>query len=409
MNTFLSTRKTATSRTDNQTHKLLERGGFIQQTSSGVYSYTALGNRLLTSILDVVHNELRRINFQEVSLSTLQTEQLWKTSGRWKNLEGEMFVTESSVRDTQYAMAATSEEIATEFIKQHIDSYKDLQHSKSIYQISRKYRDDRARRGIVRTKEFRMKDAYSFHQNKTQLQETYSLTKQTYKNIFDRLDLEYVIVEADAGTIGGGHSEEFIALTEDGKETIEICEECDTAHKVESGTNNNTNTCDSCGETTNYRDGIEIGHIFQLGDKYTQSTAFDLTYTLEDGTEETVQMGCYGIGVDRLLHCLVDQHRSGSDSLDLTSSEATSMKNVIITTEEHLEVAKQIHEKLDSYNTILYTGDRHLGEQFSESDLIGADTKYIVANQYEETGQIEVESGATTKHLQLSDIEDTSK
>lgn len=400
MSVFLKTRKKADASIDNETYRLLDRAGFIDRTSSGVYSFTHLGVRLLESICEVVSDEMDAVG-RRVDLSSLQSREIWEKSGRWGNLEGEMFTVDG--RDSMYCLSATNEEVATEFMKSYIESYRDLEGSQVIYQISKKYRDDHANRGIVRTKEFYMKDAYSFHKSSTQLDEVYSDIRDVYHRVFDRLGIEYMTVSADTGTIGGSHSEEFIAISDDGKETLIDCDGCGVVRKVEGDRSSCEQVCQECGcESVRVTEGIEIGHIFKLGTKYSDS--HDLTYTTMSNEESVVHMGCYGIGVTRVLHCLIEQNSMGS-SIDLSNSEAGTFDNAILVSDGiDGDIIQQLEAELGYQDTLVYTTEYSLGEQFAETDLLGIETKYIFGNTYKNSGKIEIETADKTEYETVEGI-----
>ncbi|MFB6193018.1 MAG: aminoacyl--tRNA ligase-related protein [Candidatus Nanohaloarchaea archaeon] len=383
--------------------ELMVKAGLVKNFGSGTWSYTHLGKKVLDNIEEVVGREMNLVS-QEVKMHQLQTSEIWKQSGRWENFEGDEFFTLENRDGKDFTIAATHEEAATALAQDHINSYRDL--DLAFYQIGRKFRDDHARKGLLRAKEFIMKDAYSFHRNQEGLNRKYREFLEAYRRIFQQLGLEYSEVEADNGDMGGNRSHEFIAESEEGSDTCLKCvnKACNYGTKQM-----NEENCGECGSDLEKVNGIEIGHCFQLGDRYTQEDAIGLTYTTESGEEKEVLMASYGIGVSRLISAIIEQN---NDENGITwNATVSAYENAVIVARHEDEVrqkAEEIYNALSSETTLFYDDEQSVGEQFAEADLIGINRKIILGNNYLENGEIEIEhrNGDTRKVEGLEELKE---
>ena len=236
--TFIPTMKETPSDADIRSHQLLLRAGFIRQNTAGVYSFLPLAKRVLTKIETVIREEMEKAEAVEVLMPALQQAELWKETGRWDNYGSELFrLTDRHNRE--FALGPTHEEVITSLLRDDINSYKKL--PLTLYQIQTKFRDEaRPRFGLLRGREFIMKDAYSFHSTDESLEEKYQQMKQAYTNIFTRLGLNFRAVLADGGSIGGTDTHEFMALSEIGEDTIAFSDESSYAANIERAEVNQT-------------------------------------------------------------------------------------------------------------------------------------------------------------------------
>ncbi|PSP78933.1 proline--tRNA ligase [Halobacteriales archaeon QS_1_68_20] len=381
-NLFIPTTKEADSSADVVSAELAIRSGLVRQLGSGVYNFTPVGKRVFDKISEVTREEMRKRGAQEVKLPYLQYSDIWRKSGRYENFEGEMFTFEN--RDGQeMCLAPTHEEAMADLVRETVRSTNEL--PLNIFQIGRKYRDDHARNGLLRTKEFTMKDAYSFHASEESLDESYRNMRDAYISIFERLGVEFSIVSADTGVMGGSGSEEFQAPAEVGSDEINYCTEDDCRF----GTKDlEVRTCQECGSDLVNGNAIEIGHIFKLGTRY--SEPLDLTFDTET-SQENVIMGSYGLGVTRLIPTLIEQNYD--DGMVWPEAVAPFKYGIVPVryTGEVKEMADRIEESLD--DAILFDHDVTGGEKFAEADLMGVPYKVVLGNTYTEEGQIEVEDG----------------
>ena len=228
---FIPTLKESPADAEVVSHKLMVRAGMIRQVASGIYSSLPLGLRVLKKIEQIIREEMNRIGGQEVFLPSVQPAELWQESGRW-NFYGKELLRIKDRHDREFCYGPTHEEVITDIVRKEVKSYRQL--PLILYQIQTKFRDEvRPRFGIMRGREFMMKDAYSFHASEESTQKTYNDMAGTYTNIFSRCGLEFKMVEADSGTIGGNFSHEFAVLANSGEDQIGFCDSCDYASNLE--------------------------------------------------------------------------------------------------------------------------------------------------------------------------------
>ncbi|MFB6204557.1 MAG: aminoacyl--tRNA ligase-related protein [Candidatus Nanohaloarchaea archaeon] len=394
---FVTSSKQSRADTSCKSEELALRAGLVHSYGSGTFAFSHMGHRVLENIESVIHEEIDDIA-QEVRMNVLQNSDIWRKSGRWKNFEGDEFFHLENRDGKQFTIAATHEEAAVELARDYIRSYRDL--DLVFYQIGKKFRDDRARKGLLRTKEFLMKDAYSFHEDRDSLREKYDEFLSVYRNIFDRLGLDYSVVEADNGSMGGSRSHEFLAESEAGSDSYMKCRRC------EYGTRElEASRCESCGSELEEVSGIEIGHLFELGTRY--SEAMDLDFATADGEQENVLMASYGIGVTRLIAAIIEQNH---DSRGITWNQEVSAFEVSIVVARHedraREKAEQLYDRLSGEFDVLLYDQMSVGEQFAESDLLGIGRKLVIGNRYLETGEIELEDrSGDTREVEEEELE----
>ncbi|EOD00071.1 Prolyl-tRNA synthetase, bacterial type [Caldisalinibacter kiritimatiensis] len=224
---YMPTLRQVPSEAEIPSHKLLLRAGMIRKLVSGVYSYLPLGYRVIKKIEDIVREEMDAAGSQEVLMSAIQPAELWQESGRWYDFGPEMFRLEDR-HERQFCLGPTHEEIFTDLIRNELKSYKQL--PMNIYQIQTKYRDEkRPRFGLMRCREFIMKDAYSFDKDEEGMKESYKQMWEAYEKVFTRCGLDFRVVEGDSGAMGGSDSHEFMAMSEVGESQIAYCDDCDYA------------------------------------------------------------------------------------------------------------------------------------------------------------------------------------
>ena len=326
---------------------------------------------------------MNAIGAQEVDLPGLQQAQIWRDSGRYGEFEGEMFTFRNRDK-TDMCLAPTHEEPMAELVRERLRSRENM--PLVLYQIGKKFRDDHARNGLLRTKEFTMKDAYSFTTDEAALDDVYQQMREAYIRIFDELGLDYAITDADPGAMGGSASEEFQAPAEIGSDEMGRC----TVDGCLFGTRDpDRDACPDHGGTLERVNAIEIGHVFKLGTRY--SEPLDLSFDTEAGQREVI-MGSYGVGVSRLIAALIEQ-RNDQDGIMWPESVAPFTTGIVPLQEsgEIMDVAERLHDQLDHQDTLLFDNDVRIGEKFAESDLIGIPAKIIIGNNYLDSGEIEVE------------------
>jgi prolyl-tRNA synthetase len=521
-------------------HQLMLRAGMIDKLSAGVYTFLPVGLKVLRKIENIIREELDGIGALECLMPVIQPKELWEQSGRWDKMNDLMFRLKDK-NEREYCLGPTHEEVITDLFTRIVRSYREL--PVSLYQIQLKYRDEiRPRFGVMRAREFVMKDAYSFHKDKKCLEKTYNDFYGAYSRIFERLGLKYRAVEADTGNIGGDASHEFMVLAGTGEDDIVYCENCNYASNVEkakgrfesydnsefdtdvkeevytpdvrtiedmerffkrssknfikcvlykneknnfflclirgdleineiklshiisgqftiaseedlnelAGINKGSlgpeglpenisiiadvsikNTknmitgankkdthikgiscedinvskfydihkvtsefsCSKCGHPLKIERGIEVGHIFQLEDKY--SKASKACFIGENGKEQHVLMGCYGIGVTRIIGAAIEQNFD-EDGIKWPAGLAPFVVNIIpvdIKKKEIIDFCDNIYSDMIKKGIDCCYDDRSFraGFKFKDSDLIGIPFKVIVGNKFIEKGIVEIE------------------
>lgn len=334
---------------------LLTRAGYIESTGSGTVAWLALGTQVLRQVERVIREEMDALS-DEVVLGTLQHAELWERSGRLSDFGAEMFRLQDR-GGSRLVLGATAEEAFTRLAKRAAVSYRDL--SLHGYQISTKYRDElRARGGLMRGKEFLMKDAYSLHLTEEDADESYEAYREAYRRIFERCGVTAQDVAAENGAMGGSRSHEFVAQCVDGDDELD-------GEKV-----------------------AEVGHIFQLGEKYTR--AFDLAVTCRDGERRHAQMNCYGIGISRLIGVMAAQN-ADEHGLRWGKEVAVADVHLLGTNETNRAAATELAARCEAAGRRVILDDRDVraGVSLNDADLIGA-TKIVTVGRGWQDGEVEV-------------------
>ena len=390
---FTRTRKEIPSDEVSRNAELLIRGGFIHKEMAGVYSYLPLGLRVLKKIENIIRDEMDKVGGQEILMSSFQPKENWEKTGRWKTMDDLYKVGDSSGREV--ALGPTHEEIVVPLLKNYILSHKDL--PLVVYQIQNKFRMElRAKSGILRGREFMMKDMYSFHATQKGLEDFYGQMKKAYKNIFNRVGIGHVtyLTFASGGTFSK-YSHEFQTIAPAGEDTIYLDEESSVAVNKEIF---NDEILGQLGlpflnkEKLVEKRAIEVGNIFDLKTKY--SKPFDLSFTDSQGEKQTVLMGCYGIGLGRLLGAVVEV-LSDDHGLIWPESIAPFVVHLLALGEgeEIFREAEKVYEKLSKNKVEVLFDDRKglsAGEKFADSDLLGIPWRAVVSARSLKEGGIEI-------------------
>lgn len=345
-------------------HILLVRGGFVAQLSSGIYSFLPLGFRVLKNIENLIRQELDKIGALEVSMPILHPAEIWKKTGRWHEIGKELWKIKSHEGD-EMVLSMTHEEAIAEMASHYISTFRDFPLLLNQFQV--KFRDEeRPRGGLLRLKEFIMQDAYSFDRSEKELDETYQKIFKAYLNIFKKLDLKVIPVEAAPGIMGGGESHEFMLPADIGEDKVTSSENGNIIEKR----------------------AIELGHIFKLGVKY--SEPFNIYFEDEDGKKKIAVMGSYGIGLDRLMAAVVEIH---NDENGIIWPESIAPYKVHLISLDQKEKAEKIYSDLQKFGIdVLYDdrGDKTAGEKFADTDLIGCPVRIVVSKKTLEKDSIEL-------------------
>lgn len=308
---FIPTLKDSPQDAEVISHQLMLRAGMIRKVSSGIYTWLPLGLKVLRKIENIVREEMDQSGAQEVLMPMVHPKELWEETKRWDKMGPELLRLKDR-HDREFCLGPTHEEVITDLVRNNVKSYKEL--PLNVYQIQTKFRDEiRPRYGVMRGREFLMKDSYSFNLDEISLQETYLLMRNTYKKILERIGLEYKIVKADSGAIGGDTSEEFHVLAENGEDTIAVSDASEFAINTELLLNDGEDISSLEGKPSpdgngiiEIKKGIEVGHIFQLGKVYTELMKVNVLN--QEGKAIDLFMGCYGIGVSRLVAAAIEQN-----------------------------------------------------------------------------------------------------
>ena len=370
-------------------HKLMIKANMIKPIASGIYTWLPLGTLILKKVENIIRAELNKGGCLEIIMPLVQPKDLWDESGRSKEYGPELLgFKDRNQRD--FFLGPTHEEIITDIAKKEITSHKDL--PKTFYQIQNKFRDEiRPRFGVMRAREFLMKDAYSFSLDEDSMHDIYSNMKKIYKNIFDLIGLDYKIVSADSGSIGGDKSEEFHVLANSGEDTLAFSNESDFAINIELLDEKDPdkiegmNSPDGKGKLS-LKKGIEVGHIFELGTKY--SKAMNLKVQ-KDNKLQDVFMGCYGIGVSRIVAAAIEQN---FDDEGIIFPKAISPFNcyiVSINPKSNKDLRKKIdkiYSKLIKCGIEVFLDDRDLnpGIKFRDANLMGVPFQLVVSDKIDD-------------------------
>jgi len=369
--------------------QFLIRGGFIHKVMAGVYEYLPLGLRVLDKVNGIIREEINSTGAEELMMSILQNKETWATTERWKTAADIMYQFKDST-GKELGLGWTHEEPLTVVAKHFIQSYADL--PKAVYQIQTKFRNEpRAKSGLLRGREFLMKDLYSFHADHKDLDSYYEKVAQAYDRIFKRAGLKARRTLASGGLFSK-YSEEFQVLAEAGEDSIFYCEKCAyTANKEVADGLGLKDKCPECGGRVVEGRSIEVGNIFKLGTKF--SDAFGLTFRNKDGEEKPVIMASYGIGPGRLLGTIVEV---SSDAKGIIWPDTVAPYAVHL-----LELgdasAKKIYQALQKEGIQVLYDERKIGagEKFADADLLGMPWRFVVSPK---TGQkIEVKERRAEK------------
>lgn len=387
--------KTPPKDAESVNHKLLVQGAFVDQVMSGVYSYLPFGLRVLSKIELIVKEEMDKIG-TEILMPSLSPRQLWEKTGRIDTVDVLMKIGPANKaaeekHNAEYILNSTHEELVTPLIMKQNLSYKDL--PLAVYQIQTKFRNEpRAKSGIMRTREFRMKDLYSFHTDEADLKRYYEVVKESYKTIYQRLGIggDTFVSLASGGDFTKDYSHEFQTRCESGEDTIYLDKETGIAYNKEvapTGAEGND-------RFEEFR-ASEVGNIFPLNTKF--SEAFDYYYTDRDGGKKIVYMGSYGIGTSRLMGVIVEKFHDENGII--WPESVAPFKVSLISMNDATEKAAEIYEVLTAAGVEVLWDDRDVsaGVKFADADLIGNPYRIIVGQKSLALGGVELKKRGEEK------------
>lgn len=353
----------------------LIRAGFVDKVAAGVYSYLPLGKRVLDKICNIIREEINNIGGQEILMTALVPKENWQTSGRWDNFD--VLFRLSGSDQKEYALGATHEEVVAPLVQKFIFSYKDLPFS--VYQIQTKFRNEkRAKAGLLRGREFLMKDLYSFHTDQADLDNYYEKVIVAYQRIYQRLGLgKFTYLTYASGGSFSRYSHEFQTVADAGEDLIYVCDKCQVAINKEIIIEQNV--CPLCNNPDlTEKKAIEVGNIFKLGTKFTEP--FGVKYKNSAGASEPAVMGCFGIGPSRILGTLVEINH---DNQGIIWPESVAPFKVHLLSLNEPEAADKIYKELVEKGIEVLYDDRELmaGEKFANADLIGCPYRVLVSRK----------------------------
>ena len=359
-------------------HQLMLRAGLIKKLASGLFSWMPIGLKVLRKIERIVREEMDRSGAYEVSMPAIQPADLWQETGRWEAY-GDLLLKMEDRQGRSFCFGPTHEEVITDIVRNELKTYRQM--PVNFYQIQTKFRDEiRPRFGVMRAREFLMKDAYSFHLDQSSLDDEYKNMGSTYDTIFNRLGLNFRKVRAGSGEIGGSLSHEYHVLADSGEDEIGYCDEEDFAANVEMIEGKTAPN----GGTLSFARGIEVGHIFQLGDKY--SNSMNCTVLNDKGESIYPLMGCYGIGISRIIASSIEQNH---DESGIIWPEPIAPFQIIIialnksTEDTTLTKSREIYNQLmeSGYEVLLDDRNERAGVKFADADLLGVSKRLIVSKR----------------------------
>lgn len=387
---FLKTKKQALKDDTSLNSQLLYRAGYIDKTMAGAYALLPLGLQLHNNICNIIRKEINLLNAQELKLNILTPKENWVKTDRWDNFDA-LFRFKSSY-GSSFALGATHEEIITPLAKDFIKSYKDLPFA--LYQIQTKLRDEaRPKGGMLRLREFTMKDLYSFHENRQDLDKYYEKVKKAYLKIFKQLKLKVYAVEASGETFSN-LSHEFLTPLEIGEDEILVCEK-DETHFCKKSDHGEIQTCPVCKSNIKKIKVAELAHIFKLETKF--SKAFDVNYLDKQGKQNLVYMGCYGIGISRIIGILAEKF-ADDKGLSFPNSVAPFSIHLVPLYTKEAKVNKKIqdqilkiYDKLVKSNISVLYDNREVSNSIKlvESDLIGIPYRIVISEKTLENNSFE--------------------
>lgn len=378
--------------------QLLSRAGYVEKLMAGVYNYLPLGRRVLKNIEQIVREEMDRIGGQEILMAMLHPKEIWEKTGQWKKLDV-LFELESRT-GKEYALGQSEEEVVTPLVMKRVHTHQNL--PIAVYQIHWKFRDElRSKSGLLRGKEFFMKDMYSFHEHQEDFDRFYGEVKKAYMKIFSRLGLDAKATEASGGSFSEKISYEFMVLTDAGEDDIFYCDSCDFCVNVQIAKEKAGEKCSRCGKGKLAKArASEVGNVFDLGQKY--GKAFDLTFVGRDGKRQYPVMGCYGLGISRVMGVIVEKFH---DENGIIWPESAAPFRVHLLELGDASAEKMYNDLQEREIEVLYD-DRKIsaGEKLVDADLIGLPFRLVVSSKTGDKIEVKKRNEETTKIVNREEV-----
>ena len=374
---FPKTRKEAPKEAESINHKLLVRAGFIDQLMAGSWTLLPLGWRVVAKINQIIREEMNAIGGQEMLMPLLHPKNIWNETGRWDKAKEVMYQFKDT-RDKEYALAFTHEEIVMDLLRKNIKSYADL--PIAVYHFSTKFRNEpRAKSGILRGREFLMKDLYSAHVSEEDMLEYYEKVKSAYKKIFKRLGFDFRVIETGGGVFTDRNTHEFQVLADGGEDTIFFCDKCDWGVNQEIFEGKEGDICPSCkkGKIVSSR-AIEVGNIFPLGTWFAERMR--VYYVDQKGMKKPVWFASYGIGPTRTMGAWVEVSH---DDKGIIWNKTISPFDAHLIELPGAKGVKSVYDKLIEAGVDVLWDDRDIpaGEKFADADLIGIPVRLVISDK----------------------------
>ena len=397
---FPKTKKEAPKDAESVNHKLLVRAGFIDQLMAGSWTLLPLGFRVVTKINQIIREEINAVGGQEMLMPLLHPKDIWNETGRWDKADEIMYKLKDS-RNKEYALSFTHEEIVMDLLRKTINSYQDL--PLAVYHFSTKFRNEpRAKSGILRGREFMMKDLYSAHVSEEDMMEYYEKVKDAYRKIFTRLGLNFKVTEASGGVFTDKHTHEFQVLSETGEDTIYYCAKCDWAQNKEiySG----ETKCPKCGGKIIEAKSIEVGNIFPLGTFYAER--MKVYYADAKGLKKPVWFASYGIGPTRVLGTLVEVNHDDKGIIWPAQVAPFAVHLLEIKSQNSKVKGEEIYDKLmkSGVDTLYDDRDVAAGQKFADADLIGIPVRLVVSERNGDKIEWKARTSEKSELLSLEEV-----
>lgn len=397
---FPKTKKEDPKGAESVNHRLLVRAGFIDQLMSGSWSLLPLGWRVVDKINNIIREELDKIGAQEILMPLLHPKKIWNETGRWDKANDIMYKLKDS-RGKEFALSFTHEEIFLDLVRKHLDSYKDL--PIALYHFSTKFRNElRAKSGILRGREFMMKDMYSIHASEKDFEKYYKDVRDAYSRIFERIGFDFRITEADGGVFTDNNTHEFQVISKGGEDIIFYCESCDWGANKEIFKGKAGDKCPSCKDKIKESKSIEVGNIFPFGTYY--SERMKVYFSDEDGKKKPVHFGSYGIGSTRVMGTWVEISHDEKGIIWNKEISPFDVHLIELPGGKGKEVCKKLTDA--GIDTLWDDRDVNAGQKFADSDLIGIPTRLVTSEKT--SGKLEWKERSVQKSKKLS-LEDTLK
>lgn len=400
---FTKTRKESPREEESASARLLMRGGFVEKLSSGVFAYLPLGFRVIQKITDIVREEMNAIGAEELLMPALIAKEYWQKTNRW---DVDVVYKLKDMSGSEFGLGWTHEEAVSTLAKNNIQSYQDL--PRAVYQIQTKFRAEaRAKSGVLRGREFVMKDLYSFHATQEDLDAYYKKVEGAYLKAFKRMGLAAIVAEAAGGAFTNEYTHEFQIAAAAGEDTIFSCKECGFAQNKEIAKVLAGDKCAVCGKgMIQETKAIEVGNIFKLGTRYSKD--FDISFSDKDGQKKLAIMGCYGIGISRLLGTIVEVFHDDRGMI-WPGSVAPFKAHLLLLEKDDAKIAaqaKKIYSELKKKGVeVLYDNrQKSAGEKFGDADLMGIPYRLVVSRKTKGKVEVKKRSAAGIKFMTSAQV-----